>query len=436
MIETGKITYKKTGLDWMPKVPEHWDVLRIKNLFQEMDSRSETGSEELLSVSHYTGVTLKRESLENEDDYLTNAESLVGYKLVQQGDLVINIMLAWNGSLGISQYNGITSPAYCVYRIKGDNNPEYFGYLFSTSLFKTEFRRNSTGIIDSRLRLYSDKFFSIYTVVPPKGEQDEIVQNIKAQEEKINRFVEKKQRFIELLKEQRQSVIHQVVTKGLNQKVKLKSSSIEWLGDVPTHWEIRRLKECLIGKLKYGANESGEEYNPSWYRYIRITDFSLDGKLSEENKLSLSLEIGAEYELQEGDILFARSGATVGKTFQFHYVSEEEKYCYAGYLIKATPDENIILSDFLFNYTNSKAFENWKNSIFNKATIENIGADKYSVLKIPIPPIEEQKQIVSHIKTETATIDTAIAKAEREIELIREYKEAMISEAVMRKMRL
>lgn len=427
---------ENTKTAWLFEFPAHWTVLRIKNLFQEMDSRSETGSEELLSVSHYTGVTLKRESLENEDDHLTNAESLVGYKLVQQGDLVINIMLAWNGSLGISPYNGITSPAYCVYRIKGDNNPEYFGYLFTTNLFKAEFRRHSTGIIDSRLRLYSDRFFSIFTVVPPKDEQDDIVQYIKAQEEKINLFIQKKQRFIELLKEQRQIVIHQVVTKGLNQKVKLKSSGIEWLGDIPTHWEVRRLKECLIGKLKYGANESGEEYNPNWYRYIRITDFSLDGKLSDENKLSLSPEIGAEYELQDGDILFARSGATVGKTFQFHYVSEEEKYCYAGYLIKATPDENIILSDFLFNFTNSKAFENWKNSIFNKATIENIGADKYSVLKIPIPPIEEQKQIVSHIKTETATIDTAIAKAEREIELIREYKEAMIAEAVMGKSRI
>ena len=162
---------ENTKTAWLGEFPAHWEVLRIKNLFQEMDSRSETGSEELLSVSHYTGVTLKRESLENEDDHLSNAESLVGYKLVQQNDLVINIMLAWNGSLGISPYNGMTSPAYCVYRIKGDNNPEYFGYLFTTNLFKAEFRRNSTGIIDSRLRLYSDKFFSIFSVVPPKDEQ-------------------------------------------------------------------------------------------------------------------------------------------------------------------------------------------------------------------------------------------------------------------------
>ena len=93
---------ENTKTAWLGEFPAHWEVLRIKNLFQEMDSRSETGSEELLSVSHYTGVTLKRESLENEDDHLTNAESLVGYKLVAKNDLVINIMLAWNGSLGIS----------------------------------------------------------------------------------------------------------------------------------------------------------------------------------------------------------------------------------------------------------------------------------------------------------------------------------------------
>jgi type I restriction enzyme S subunit len=424
---------ENTKTAWLGNFPSHWKTLRIKNLFQEMDSRSETGTEELLSVSHYTGITRKRESLDNEDDHISNAGSLIGYKLVEKDDLVINIMLAWNGSLGISPYNGMTSPAYCVYRIMGDNNPEYFGYLFTTKMFKAEFRRHSTGIIDSRLRLYSDKFFSIFTVVPPKNEQNLIVKYIKTQEEKINLFIQKKVQFINLLKEQRQSIITKAVTLGINSNVKYKNTEIEWLGNIPEHWEIRRLKECLKSKLKYGANESGEDFNPEWYRYIRITDFNIDGKLDDNNKLSLPPEKGSEYKLHHGDILFARSGATVGKTFQFNCVSGEEMYCYAGYLIRATPDENVILSDYLFNYTNSKAFENWKNSIFNKATIENIGADKYSVLKIPLPTIEEQKLIVKHIKEETATIDKAIAKTELEIELIKEYKEALISEAVIGK---
>src|SRR5690606_12500030 len=209
-----------------------------------MDSRSETGSEELLSVSHYTGVTLKRESLENEDDHLTNAESLVGYKLVQQGDLVSNIMLAWNGSLGISKYDGITSPAYCVYRIKGENNPHYYGYLFSTAIMKAEFRKKSFGIIDSRLRLYSDKFFSIPVAVPPKVEQRKIECYRKAQSKKRKHFVQKTQAFIELLKEQRQAVISRAVTRGINPNATLEYSGIEWLGEIPEHWELRKLRYC------------------------------------------------------------------------------------------------------------------------------------------------------------------------------------------------
>lgn len=419
---------------WLSTVPQHWKTLRIKNLFAEIDERSETGEEELLSVSHYTGVTKKRDSLENEDDFISNAKTLVGYKKVAENDLVSNIMLAWNGSLGISKYEGITSPAYCVYRIKGDNNPHYYGYLFSTAIMKAEFRKKSFGIIDSRLRLYSDKFFSIPVTVPPKDEQDQIVNYIKAKSKKIKHFIQKKQAFIELLKEQRQAVISKAVTKGINPDVTLKDSGIQWLGDIPEHWGIRRLKFCLEEKLKYGANESGFEYNPDWYRYIRITDFSKGGILSEENKLFLPVEIGKEYELKDGDILFARSGATVGKTYQFKKQDDSEKYCYAGYLIKATPDGEIVSSDFLMLYSESLAFENWKNSIFNKATIENIGADKYSVLPITIPPKEEQADIIQFIKAETAKIDQTIAKAEKEIELIKEYREAMIAEAVFGKL--
>lgn len=426
-----KVEYLETGINWMDKIPMHWNLVKGKYIFQNKKEINKDLSEMNRLSLTLSGVV--RRSVEDSEGL--NPNDFSTYQIFEKNNLVFKLIDLENiqtSRVGIVPERGIMSSAYIRLCIEKDFNPNYFYYLYFDWYKKNVFNYLGGGV---RATLSSSDLLNLYLPVPPKDEQDEIVQYIKAQEEKINLFIQKKQRFIELLKEQRQILIHQVVTNGINQKVKLKCSGIEWLGDIPIHWEIRRLKECLIGKLKYGANESGEEYNPAGYRYIRITDFSLDGKLSEENKLSLSPEIGAEYELQEGDILFARSGATVGKTFQFHYVSEEEKYCYAGYLIKATPDENIILSDFLFNYTNSKAFENWKNSIFNKATIENIGADKYSVLKIPIPPIEEQKQIVAHIKTETATIDTAITKAEREIELIREYKEAMISEAVMGKMK-
>lgn len=266
--------------------------------------------------------------------------------------------------------------------------------------------------------------------------QSEIVSYLDIATEKYFSFIQSKQHFIALLKEQRQSIITHAVTKGIDENVQMKETGIVWLGDVPAHWEVRRLKNCIKGKLRYGANESGELYNPSWYRYIRITDFNSEGKLDEQNKLSLLPEVGKEYELKDGDILFARSGATVGKTFQFRADSPNEKYCYAGYLIRAEADESVMLSDFLYEYTNSKAFENWKNSIFSKATIENISADKYCVLRVPVPTVKEQQTIINYIRTETKTLDIAIGKAEKEIELMKEYREAMIAEAVTGKMKL
>lgn len=426
---------ENTKTAWLGEFPAHWEVLRIKNLFQEIDSRSETGSEELLSVSHYTGVTLKRESLENEDDHLTNAESLVGYKLVRKGDLVINIMLAWNGSLGISPYNGITSPAYCVYRIKGDNNPEYFGYLFSTNLFKAEFRRHSTGIIDSRLRLYSDKFFSIFTVVPPKAEQDEIVQYIKAQEEKINLFIQKKQRFIELLKEQRQSKIDEAVVKGINPNVNLKSTEYSWLGSIPEHWSLRRLG--TIGPFSKGGNISRAELVENGIPAILYGDIYTKYDIEAKNIINRIEEETAanSIKIDKGDLLFTGSGETkedIGKCIVFN--GDDEVYVGGDVIIFK---QNEFDSHFI-SYSQNSSYAKHQKAVSSKGEIiVHTYGSKLRDVVMPYPPtIEEQKQIVSHIKTETATIDTAIAKAEREIELIREYKEAMIAEAVMGKRNL
>lgn len=413
---------ENTKTAWLGEFPAHWRLLRIKNLFQEMDSRSETGSEELLSVSHYTGVTLKRESLENEDDHLTNAESLVGYKLVAKNDLVINIMLAWNGSLGISPHNGMTSPAYCVYRIKGDNNPEYFGYLFTTNIFKAEFRRHSTGIIDSRLRLYSDKFFSILTVVPPKDEQDEIVQYIKAQEEKINLFIQKKRRFIELLKEQRQSGIDLAITQGTNRNAKLVDSGEKWIGKSPQNWQLRKLKFCV----SLNSNEIEEkEIDEEVFKIALENIDNWTGKFIDTGNPQFE---GKGVPFKAGDVLFNKLRPYLAKAF----IAKSSGFC-VGELLVLSPYSEYFTSEFLFQRLMTSEFIDIVNSSTYGAKMPRASWNFIGNLKIPIPPIEEQKEIISHIKTETATIDTAIAKAEREIELIREYKESMISEAVMGK---
>jgi len=428
--------YKDSGIEWLGKIPAHWEVQRIKNLFFEVNERSMNGNQELLSVSQYTGVTKKTDRL-NEGDKLTNAATLEGYKIVKKKQLVSNIMLAWNGSLGFSEYNGITSPAYCIYSLKRNDYYKYFHYLFKTDLYKSEFKRNSSGVIESRLRLYTDDFFDIYSLLPPIREQEAIAAFLDEKCGKIDEAIRIKQEQIEKLKEFRQVIIHKAVTKGLDKNAPMKNSGIEWIGKVPKYWEIMRLKFLLCSKLKYGANESGVEYDKDLPRYIRISDFGSNGKLNDTKKLSLPTIIANDYLLNDGDILFARSGATVGKAYQFKLsISVENKYCFAGYLIKATPDFKLIMSDFLYYYTQSAAFFYWKESIFNKATIENISADKYSELRIPLPSLSEQQQIVSYLDSETSKMDEVISLKTEQIERLKEYKQSLINEAVTGKIKV
>jgi len=428
--------YKPSGVEWLGEIPEHWEIRKIKYLFKEINERSLKGDEDLLSVSQYTGVTLKSDKVE-EGDLLTNASTLEGYKKVYKGDLVSNIMLAWNGSLGFSPYNGITSPAYSIYRLSEDNITGYFHYLLRTEKYKSEFKRNSSGVIESRLRLYTDDFFKISSILPPKEEQTAIANFLDTKTAQIDRAIAQKEKLIALLKERKQIVIQQAVTKGMDKNAKMKYSGVEWIGEIPEEWEVKRLKNILNEPLMYGANESGIEYNPDLPRYIRITDFSSNGTLNEEKKLSLPFEVGKKYLLDDGDILFARSGATVGKSYQFRFSMSKEKYCsFAGYLIKASPNESVILSNFLNYYTSSGSFENWKNSIFNKATIENIGADKYAELRIPIPSIREQTAIVTYIETQSAKIDKAIGLQEQQIEKLKEYKAVLVDGAVTGKIKI
>ncbi len=207
-----------------------------------------------------------------------------------------------------------------------------------------------------------------------------------------------------------------------------KDSGVEWIGDIPSHWNVIRLKYLLSGKLKYGANESAEFADKSMPRYIRITDFGDDGKLRDDTFRSLPMDVAAEYLLCEGDILFARSGATVGKTFQFKDYNGDA--CFAGYLIKATPNPKHAFSDFLYYYTRSKAYENWKNSVFIQATIQNIGADKYQNLMVSVSDIDEQRVIADFLDDKTAKIDKLIDTKRKQIELLKEQRTAVINQAV------
>ena len=190
-----------------------------------------------------------------------------------------------------------------------------------------------------------------------------------------------------------------------------KDSGVQWIGEIPEHWECAYLKRILSEKMQYDANEPAESNNPEYPRYIRITDIATNGELKECTFKSLEPQKAKDFLLKKGDILFARSGATVGKTFLFNSNIDA---CYAGYLIKASCNREKMRPTFLYYYTQSSAYEYWKNSTFIQATIQNIGADKYQMMFVPIPTIPEQNAIVGYLKDKTLKIDQYVAARERE----------------------
>jgi type I restriction enzyme S subunit len=209
-----------------------------------------------------------------------------------------------------------------------------------------------------------------------------------------------------------------------------KDSGVEWLGEIPEHWEVRRVKHIAAESLKYGANEIAEIADPTLPRYIRITDINEDGSLRKDTFRSLPEKLAKPYLLKYGDLLFARSGATVGKSFL--YQESWGRACYAGYLIRLRTNITIISPRFLSYFVNSSFYKNWLDSIYIQATIQNVSAEKYANLSVPLTSLEEQVNVVAFLDQEIAKINDLIAKKERLIELLQEQRTAIINQAVTR----
>ena len=213
--------YKPSGVEWLGDVPAHWGVRRAKFFYREVDERSSTDSEELMSVSHKTGVTPRKQNVT-----MFLAESNVGYKVCRPGDIVVNTMWAYMAALGVARQDGLVSPSYGVYRPLNQKNlhHDYIDFLLRTEAYRTACLILSTGITASRLRLYPESFLGIPLLYCPLAEQIAIVDYLDHVDQRIHRYIDGKEKLIGLLEEQRQAVIHRAVIRGLDQNVHLKPS--------------------------------------------------------------------------------------------------------------------------------------------------------------------------------------------------------------------
>ena len=205
------VMMKDSGIEWIGEVPEHWEVKRMKDIFFERKELSLTGEEDLLSVSEFYGVARRKDKKNSDEEFESRADSLVGYKICKAHDLVINIMLAWKTGLGISDNDGIVSPAYAVY--EGRNIASHFyHYLLRSGMYVKEFKRHSKGIIDSRLRLYNDRFNNISAIYPPIPEQRAIATYLDDKCAKIDTIVSNLDKQISRYADLKRSLIDEVIT--------------------------------------------------------------------------------------------------------------------------------------------------------------------------------------------------------------------------------
>lgn len=424
--------------EWIGNIPKNWTFKKIKYVLAQRNEKNiPIKSKDILSLTAKQGVIPYTEKEGGGNKPKTDFSA---YKLAYPGDIVMNSMNILSGAVGLSKYFGCVSPVYyMLYCSNDEDDIRYFYYVFANKAFQSSLLGIGNGILMKesengtfntiRMRIPIEKLNNMSIPYPKPEIQKAIANFLDKKIGKIDEVSKKIQQEITDLEEYRRSIITKAVTKGIDKNIPMKDSGIDWIGKIPQDFNIVRLKFMLETPLKYGANESGIDYDPNLPRYIRITDITSDSKLKEENKLSLSSTQAMGYILKNNTILFARSGATVGKTFL--YKSTMGEAAFAGYLIAAKINESKINPKWIYYYTKSNAYWNWVNQAFSQATIQNIGAEKYSNLLLTVPKDKnQQSRIISKLDRMNAKIDRVIKKKQKLLNYLDKYKQSIIYEYV------
>ena len=415
--------YQESGLPWVPKVPQGWSVLRNGRLFAH---RVQTGFPDLpiLEVSLRTGVRVRDMENLKRKQVMSQKEK---YKRAAKGDIAYNMMRMWQGALGPAPVDGLVSPAYVVVKPFEEANSAYYSYLFRTDAYMREVNKFSRGIVADRNRLYWDEFKQMPSLVPPRPEQDQIVAYLRAQDAHIARLIKAKRDLIGLLTEQKLRIIDHAVTGGLDASVALKPSGIEWLGDVPQHWEVQRLKNVanvVLGKMLTTEAKNGDgEFKP----YLRSTNVQwIKPDVRDVKEMWIANSEMAQLRVRKGDLLVSEGGE-VGRACMWN---EELPECYIQNSVHRVATKSKMLPEFLFHQFFAYGKRGRFNAIVNRVSIAHLTREKLVTVPFTVPPVEEQKAICKWIDDECKPLEDAIQRAEEEIKLIREYRDRQIADVV------
>jgi len=421
--------YKATEKEWFGVVPKHWDVLPNRSLFSEVKDRNHP-DEEMLSVTIKRGVVRQKTLLADSSKKDSSNLNKSAYKLVQPADIAYNKMRTWQGAIGVSEFRGIISPAYIVMRLRNkENTPRYFHHLYRTPQFAKEAERWSYGITSDMWSLRPEHFKVIYTPQPSREEQDAIVRFLNWANIRLEKAIRAKRKVIALLNEQKQAISHRAVTRGLDPSVPLKPSGIPWIGEIPQHWETKRLK--AISQIRYGLGQPPRETDHG-VPLIRATNIDR-GRILKKNLLLVDPKDVPKTRnafLKAGEIIVVRSGAL---TADSAIIPLEYEGAVAGYdmvvsVRKAQPE--FVAMAILSSYIQKDQLV----IASMRAAQPHLNVEELGVAVIILPPDKEQAQIVEYVRIESLPIDTNINNLEHEIDLLREYRIRLVADVVTGKL--
>jgi len=414
--------YKESGVPWLGKIPSHWALHRGKWLFTKME-RPVRPQDEVVTCFRDGTVTLRKN---RRTRGFTESLKEIGYQGIRRGDLVIHQMDGFAGAVGVSDSDGKGTPVYSVCLPKLNLDTHYYAQLvreMSRSEFITSLAK---GIRERSTDFRFDTFASLVLPVPLPDEQRKISRFMRNESAQINKFIRNKRRFIELLKEQKQNVINQAVTRGLDPNVKLKPSGVEWIGDIPEHWDARRLKtiaKVVLGKMLKTSPSKDDQLKP----YLRSANIQwFEANLSDVASMWFSPSEMEQYRISKNDILVSEGGE-VGRACIWQDELEE---CYIQNSVHKVTAGAEVLPLFLLYQFSAFGSKGAFKAVVNRVSIAHLTREKLVAVFFCKPPIEEQKTILAHIQAKTTEIDQAIIRAQREIELMREYRTRLISDVV------
>ncbi len=417
------LAYKPSGVEWLGDVPVHWEVRRTKTLLKHRNVKG-FPDEPLLAATQTKGV-VRKEHYENRT--VLALKDLHLLKLVRVGDFVISLR-SFQGGIEYAREQGIISPAYTIlYPTNPDVHP-YLAWLFKSRPYIRNLTLHVTGIRQGQNIDYSELSRS-YLPLPPLAERAAIVRYLDHMDRRIQRYVSAKRKLIALLEEEKQAVINQAVTRGLDPNVRLKPSGVEWLGDVPEHWEVRRSE--TLGRIRYGLGQPPRE-SADGLPLIRATNVER-GRIIEKDLIRVDpsdVPVGRDAFLRAQEIIVVRSGAY---TADSAIIPTAYEGAVTGY------DMVMTITGVLPKYMSFALLASYLRDdqlivASTRSAQPHLNAEELGASLVLVPSLPEQLAIVEYLAKATADSDAAISRARRQIELLQEYRTRLIADVVTGKL--